>query len=302
MHYQHRIAEPGGKRAENITSFLEAAMRNVSILPSLSRAAGLALGLWLMCTAPAMAAEPLTLLVQPILSEEQTRKAFVPLCEFIAQHTKRDCQIQTSPNFLAYWDTIRRNKGYDLALDAAHFTDYRVQKHGFQILAKVPDSVSYSLIAPGDALVIEPDELIGKTIATLGPPSIGAARLNAMYPNPSRQPGILNVNSAEEGLDLVARKRVHGAILPTPVVAQQQARGASIIVVMTTEPIPHIALSASPALDATVREQLRAALIDAPNNDSGRKMLKKIGFERLEPARAEIYANQSKLLKDYWGY
>lgn len=264
--------------------------------------AGIALGLWLALVTSVTAAEPLVLLVQPILNEEQTRKAFTPLCEFIAQLARRDCHIQTSPNFLAYWDTVRRNQGYDLALDAAHFTDYRVQKHGFQVLAKMPDSVSYSLIVPGDALVIEPDELIGKTIATLGPPSIGAARLNALYPNPARQPAIMNVNSAEEGIELVVRKRVHGAILPTPVVAQQQARGAAILVVMTTEPIPHIALSASPALDGALRAQLRAALLDAANTVNGRKMLKDIGFARMDPVGPDTYTNQSRLLKDYWGY
>lgn len=275
---------------------------NASKSISLSHSSGFLLGLCLVFSSAITAAEPLVLLVQPILSEEQTRKAFTPLCEFIAQHARRECRIQTSPNFLAYWDTIRRNQGYHLALDAAHFTDYRAQRHGFQVLAKMPDSVSYSLIVPGDALVIEPDELIGKTIATLGPPSIGAARLNALFPNPARQPRILDVNSAEEGLELVARKRVQGAILPTPVVAQQQARGASILVVMTTEPIPHIALSASPDLDGALRGQLRAALLDAANNENGRQMLKKIGFARLDPAGAETYANQGRLLKDYWGY
>jgi phosphonate transport system substrate-binding protein len=275
---------------------------NVSNFFILSRSAGIALGLWLALALPVTAAEPLVLLIQPILSEEQTRKAFKPLCEFIAQHTQRDCRIQTAPNFLAYWDTVRRNHGYDLALDAAHFTDYRMQKHGFQVLAKMPDSVSYSLIVPGDALVIEPDELIGKTIATLGPPSIGAARLNALYPNPSRQPRILDVNSVEEGVELVAKKRVQGAILPTPVVAQQQARGVSIQVVMTTEPIPHIALSASPTLDSALRERLRAALLDADRSDDGRRMLKNIGFARLDPAGPDLYANQSRLLREYWGY
>jgi hypothetical protein len=268
----------------------------------LSRPAGLALGLWLASSAAVSAAEPLVLLIQPILSEEQNRKAFTPLCAFIAQHTQRDCRIQTSPNFLAYWDTIRRNQGYHLALDAAHFTDYRVQKLGFQVLAKMPDSVSYSLIVPNDALVIDPDELIGRTIATLGPPSIGAARLNALYPNPARQPRIQDVNSVEEGVSLVAKKRVQGAILPTPVVAQQLARGAPIQVVMTTEPIPHIALSASPALDAIVRERLRAVLLDAGNNEGGRKMLKDIGFAGMEAVGKDTYANQSRLLKDYWGY
>jgi hypothetical protein len=248
------------------------------------------------------ASEPLVLLIQPILREEQTRAAFAPLCEYLGKIAKRECSIRTSPNFLAYWDVIRRNQGFDLVLDAAHFTDYRIQRFGYDPLAKIPESVSFSLIVPDSNLVIDPMELVGKKVATLGTPSLGAARLNAMYPNPLRQPMIIEVNSSEEGFELLTRGRVAGAILPTPLIAQQSARGAPIFLVTTTEPAPHIALSASPRLDAALRDQLRSALVNAHKTPEGQRMLKGINFERFDPASPEIYTNQSRILKEYWGY
>lgn len=250
----------------------------------------------------ARANEPLVLLIQPILREEQTRTAFAPLCEFLGKIAKRECTVRTSPNFLAYWDVIRRNQGFDLVLDAAHFTDYRAQRFGFDILAKIPDSVSYSVIVPEGNMVFDPEELNGKTIATLGPPSVGAARLNSMYPNPVRQPVMIEVASAEAAIELVVKKRAQAAIVPTPLVGQQLSRGAPIFLVITTEPIPHIALSASPRLDGALRDRLRGALVNAAKTPDGQRMLKGINFERFDPATPEIYANQSRILKEYWGY
>lgn len=257
------------------------------------------------CQAVAAAAppggNPLTLLIQPILSDEQTKKAYQPLADYLAQVTGRPVEIRTTTNFMAYWDAVRRDQG-DLVLDAAHFTDYRVQKFNYKVLVKIPDTVSYSLIVPNTKLIFDPSELTGKTVASLGPPSIGAARLNAMFPNPVRQPTIVEVVSAEKGLELVASGKVDGAILPTPVVGQYMARNEGIAVVTTTEPLPHIALSASPRIDAAMRGKIRTALVNATQTPEGKQMLKGIGFERFDPATDEMYTNHGRVLKEYWGY
>lgn len=242
-----------------------------------------------------------TLGVQPILSEQQTKKAFQPLADYLGKVASKTCVVRTSPNFLAYWDQVRKGGAFDLVLDAAHFTDYRAQKQGWEILAKIPDTVSNSLIVSDQNPVIDASELIAKRIATLGVPSIGAARLNALFPNPSRQPITIEVESSEAGIALLRAGKVEAAMLPTPFVSQQMAQGG-ISVVLTTEPIPHIALSASPQMPAATRERLRQALLAADKTPEGREMLKAIGFEKFDPASAAIYAGQSKTLKDYWGF
>lgn len=250
---------------------------------------------------PTRAAEhELVLLIQPILSEERTRQVFRPLADYIAAAAGRPCRIQTLPNFLAYWDVVRRGN-YDFAFDAAHFTDYRAQKMGFSILAKIPDGVSYSLIVSDSQLIFDPQELAGKRVATLGPPSIGAARLNAMYPNPVRQPVSIEVSSSEAGIELLRQRKVDAAILPTPFVSQQMGQGG-IAVVLTTEPIPHVALSAAPRVPKAMQESIRTALVQADRTDNGKKMLSAIAFERFDPATPEIYANQRNMLSIYWGY
>lgn len=250
---------------------------------------------------PLYAADTLRLMVQPVLNEAQTRKAFAPLAAFLANVSGRPVEIVTAPNFLAYWDRLSRHN-YDLALDAAHFTDWRVQKFGFDILGKVPGTVSYSLITLDDNPILDPNELIARRVATLGSPSIGAARLNALFPNPVRKPLIMEVDSAEQGVEWLAAKKVDAAILPTPLVSQEMARRGNIAVVLTTDPIPHIALSASPRLAATLRDNLRRALLAAHRSPEGKAMLKKIGFERFDAATPSVYAGQANILKEYWGF
>jgi hypothetical protein len=239
----------------------------------------------------APAGNGLVLAIQPILDEYQTRKAFQPLCDYLGQAVGQSCRVHTSPNFYAYWDTVRRVADFNLVLDAAHFTDYRVQKKGYEVLAKIPDTVSYSLVTNSDAMVFDPIELTGKRVATFGIPSIGAARLNALFPNPSRQPVTIEIADTETGMKMLRERRISAAILPTPMVSQLMARGEQLMVVLTTEPIPHIAVSAAPSLPAATRQRLRQLLTQAHQNSAGQQMLKQIGFERFDPP-CPVYAGQ----------
>lgn len=244
----------------------------------------------------------LRLAIQPVLSQARTQEVFKPLAKYLEEKTGRKVKILTMPNFLSYWDLVRHPGQYDLSFDAAHFTDYRIHKENFEVLAKIPDYVSYSVVVRQENLVFDTSELVAKTVATLGAPSIGAARLNAMFPNPMRQPSMIEVPSSEAGMKMLLDGKVFAAILPTPIVSQYMANQAPIAVVSTTEPIPHIALSASKSIDAKTRHIIRTALIDASKTKEGREMLHEIGFPRFAPANTSIYQGQAKILKEYWGY
>ena len=247
-------------------------------------------------------ADPLVLLVQPTLSVDRTKQTFQPLTDFIATATGRRCVVHATDNFFTYWGIVRDPSGYDLVLDAAHFTDYRVRKLGFHVLVKAPETVGYSLVVAKGRRVFDPIELAGKRIATLGAPSIGAVHLSAMFPNPARQPVLVEVPDAENGLELVLAQEVDAAMLLTPLVSQRLAQGTGIVLVTSTEPIPDVALSASGALDPKLHERIRNALLRADHNPKGKKMLQAIGIPGFAPAASETYANQANLLKKYWGY
>jgi hypothetical protein len=246
-------------------------------------------------------AAPLTLVIQPSQGETMTVRAHQALADYLSRASGERIVVVTPPNFLAHWETIRRNSNVDLVLDDAHFTDYRVDRLGFHVLAKLPGTVSYSLVAAEGIRARDPLLLTGKKVASFGPPSIGAARLNAMFPNPSRRPSIIDITAVEQGLDLLKQRKVDAAMLPTSAIGDAVDRGR-LSVLTTTEPAPRMALSASPKLDSHVREKIRNALLRATESADGKHMLGEMQFSRFEAATAAMYAGQSRLLRDVWGY
>ena len=236
--------------------------------------------------------ESLTLVIQPIYGMDKTRESFQPLADYLAKAAGKKITIRTYPNFITYWKQTRTGHDYDLILDAAHFTGYRTKELGFEILAKAPGTVTYSVIVPDSALIIDIDELVGKKIATLGPPSMGAAKVSLLFDNPLRQPFIYEAENSEKALDLLFTGVVDAAIIPTPLVGTLNG----ISVVMTTDPSQHIALSASPRLSNDIKAFVRDALIHADSSENGREMLKAIGFAGFENPNTERYLLAADLL------
>jgi len=243
-------------------------------------------------------ADEYKLVIQPILPPDETRVAFTPLAQYLSNATGHTIKLVTSVNFLAYWETMKKNNEFDLIVDAAHFTDYRAQRMKYNVLAKIPDVVSYTLVASPDADILEPKELIGKPVATIGSPSLGAVRLEEIFPNPIRQPIIIEVNNTRDSIEKVLQGKAIGAIVPTPLLGQYP----DLIPVMTTEQVPHIALSASPRVPKDIQSKIRKALIDASKNDTGRKMLEDINFPSFQSTSNKTYKDYAGLLEGVWGY
>lgn len=246
----------------------------------------------------AVGAAPLRLAIQPILPAAQTRAAYQPLADYLGQVIGREVRIVTSPNFLAYWETMRRRGAFDLALDAAHFTDYRDEHMGFTVLVKLPDTVSYSIVTAGDRLLFDPGELIGQPVATLTSPSLGAVRLAQMFPNPLRQPVIVKADDSVAAIRMVLAGKVMAAIVPTPLLNQY----SNLNVVTTTPPVPHIALSAAPSVDAATQRAIREAMLNAGKTEAGRRMLTAVKLPGFVAADNRTYHGYAQLLQGVWGY
>ncbi len=72
--------------------------------------------------------------------------------------------------------------------------------------------------------------------------------------------------------------------------------------VTTTEPVPHLAISASPKIDEATRQRIRTALVNAQNTAKGRAMLEKVNISGFEAASNKLYVPYASLLKEVWGY
>lgn len=256
----------------------------------------LAAALFFGGTASAVA-DTFTVGVQPILPAKATQAAYTPLMKYLEQKTGHKYQLVTAPNFLSYWQEMKKGK-YQITLDAAHLADYRSQKMGYKVIAKVLDVVSFTLVTGEDVFAFEPSELVGKRIASLASPSRGALTLDTFFTNPIRQPILIEVTNAQDAVQKVLDKKADGAIIPTPLVGGFP----QLNVVATQEQWPHMAISTSGDISTDVTASIQTALIDAANNPEGQKMLETINFPGFEKADADIYKGYSDILKGFWGF
>ena len=251
------------------------------------------------CHSAILQAAEYFLAVQPILPEKELIKSYQPLADYLSAETGHTITISTQRNFLFYWTKMRkREKGFDLVLDAAHFTDYRIKKQGYTVLAKLPDTVSFSIVTSEDSFILDVDELIGLRIATMPSPSLGALRLEELFTNPMRIPMYIWEINTTVAVEKLQNGELDAAIIPTRLASTY----SNLNIVMTTEPVPHMGLSASPDVPEDVREKIRQALVNAHQSETGKAMLAELKTERFDPASSETYDGYSDLLKEVFGY
>lgn len=242
-------------------------------------------------------AEKIRFIVQPILSQQSTLEAYAPLAEYLSTTTGLEIELHAELNFLTYWQSIRKGE-YELVLDAAHFTSYRIENLDYIPIAKVPGTVSFSLVTSPEILIFEPEELIGKKLATLSPPSMGMVRLQQIFDNPLREPIITETSSSEAAIMMIEEEKADAAFVPTPLLNNFP----DLNVVVTTEPSPHVTFSVSPKVSDEARKKLTDALLNATDNPGGPEMLQKINFPQLEKPADGIYQGYDTLLSNTWGY
>ena len=226
-----------------------------------------------MLPKPALSQAPLRLVIQPIQSEQKTREIFQPLADYMTHLTGQQVELITYPNYISYWSETQKPDSYDIAFDAAHFIDYRDKNMDFTVLAKQPGIISISLIVREDDLVFDPEELIGKKIATPGPPSIAAVRIDEIFDNPVRLPTIIEGTDSTHVMSMLLAGEVDAAMLPTPLVSAQMAGDGGNSLVLTTDSTPSMGVSVSSNISAEIREKLSRGHIEAEKNPEGKKML-----------------------------
>lgn len=157
-----------------------------------------------------------SLAIQPILPQEEIKKGYQPLADYLSQATGHTITIKTQRNFLFYWTKMRKGReGFDLVLDAAHFTDYRIKAQDYTVLAKLPDTVSFSIVTREDSFIMDEEELIGLRIATMPSPSLGSLRLEELFTNPMRIPVYIWESNTTVAVDKIISGEIDAAITPT---------------------------------------------------------------------------------------
>lgn len=232
--------------------------------------------------------------VMPVRSLAQTEESFRPLMSYLSKVSGEPIKLKAYSNFVDYWQDMRADK-FDFALDAAHFVDYRVKKQEHQVLAKIKDKVSFSLVTTQDFGALDSTDLIGKPIACLPPPSRGNLQIDSFYKNPIRQPRKIEVKSYEEAVAKMLSGKVKGAILPTSMIGAYP----NLNVVEATALWPHMGFTASPNVPTQVKSAVTKALLSLTRDKKGAEALTASGLTGFRPADNSVYDGYSRYLKTY---
>ena len=258
------------------------------------------LAVWVLLSAGLPARADINLVVQPIIDRQATIKAFTPLARYIASLIGTPVALRTAYDFAEYFLRMKQGTHYDLILDSAFYTDYRIRTMRYTPLVKIPGKLSNSLVARSDAGYMDAEDLVGKRIACQIPPSPQGLVLARMFPNSLRQPVIIAARNSDDALRLLSEGRADAAMIPTPLVGRAMANGMEISVLEVSEQTPHLTLSAGPQIDETTRAAITAGLLNAQNTPAGQAMLKSIGFPGFERTHPDLYKGLSAFLEEGW--
>lgn len=236
--------------------------------------------------------------IAPVMSQEETTQRYDNLLAYLNRKTGHQFELVTSRNFMGYWQDMRKPDVFDFMLDGAHLAAYRVERRNNRFVARVDGVVSYSLVGRGEDLIIEPDELLTRSIGVLPSPNMSAIAIGKLFHNPSKQPKQVTMNNAEEALNAVRDRKVDAAMVPTSFVARYP--GASVI--MTTDQTPGMTLTATAKVPQEIVDKVREALLQADKDADGRKALEQLQFPRFIEVVPSDYQGLGTLLEDLWGY
>ncbi len=201
---------------------------------------------------------PFVLQVHPIFTPPQAELVYQPLVDYLNEATEYRFVLQTTPDFHTYWFDIRRGQQPDFVLEDAHLIALRMERDGFIPLARADEPATFSLLTT-DAMATEPEELIGRRIATMPAPSLGYLVLASWYPNPMQQP-VLDSGAASwlDAVEIVFDAEADAAIVPHNLVR----RYVNLTPVITSAEFPHQTLASSPEIPVAVRNSVTEALLE----------------------------------------
>ena len=236
--------------------------------------------------------------VPPVMSQAESTQRYNALLHYLGNKTGHRFELVTSSNFMGYWQSMRKPDVFDFLIDGAHLAAYRVERRHHSFVARLDGVVSYSLIGRGEDLIIDPEELLNRTIAILPSPNMSAIAMAKIFNNPSHQPRQVVMTNAEEALDAVRSKKVDAAIVPTSFLPRYP--GASVI--LTTEQMPGLTMTASADVPQDVVVKVQEALVQAYNEPEGKQALDQLQFVKFIAVSPRDYQGLGQLLEGLWGY
>jgi hypothetical protein len=247
---------------------------------------------------PARAAETLVLQIQPDVGPVARSGLAHRLAAYLAARVQVRVEARVAANVLAHWRVVAGAQRPALVLDEAHFVDARVARGEHRVVARLPGLVGHSVVTAPGTLLLDADELEGRTLAAPPAPTLGTVRLLGLYPDLARRPLLREARTAEGAVAMLLAARADAALVP----GSALSAFPDLNVLMDAEPVPAPGLTVSVALPEALVEAIRMGLLQAPATRDGRALLRALEIEGFEPATQATYEGYASLLRGTWGY
>jgi hypothetical protein len=241
-----------------------------------------------------------TLLVEPNFPASQVREVYGPLLRYLNRTTGHRFTVRSAPNFNQHWRELRSGAAYDFVFEEGHFFDYRHKRSGALPVARTAENSGFVIAVEDPEIASEGrNGVVGRTIASLGAPSLGYVLVFDAYRNPLAQPEVRAISTKwSDGPDLVFSGDAEGTLLP----AYMASENPALTEVWRSREVPGRIFSASPELPQDVRQKVTEALLKLHEDAEAYAVLTELRTERFVAAEAGTYDGLERLLVNTFGY
>ena len=237
------------------------------------------------------------MLVQATVGEPGAVARFRTLAGYLGEAIGESVALVAEPHVLAHWQRVRSGSRADFVLDDAHFTDFRTKRHRYRVVAQVSEPVGFSVITAAHSLVIEPEDLHGRRLASVPAPSLPALRVLEVFPGAFKSPTLVAAATHRAALARVRTGDCFAAIVPSELVEGV----VDLNVVLVTADAPGMGFSVAPSVSERVLEAVRDALLRLSTTRGRGSVLVNVGIRSFDPASDATYDGFARLLRDAWG-
>jgi ABC-type phosphate/phosphonate transport system substrate-binding protein len=248
-----------------------------------------------------MASADLVLSAPPRESPEAGQMIYGPLAEFLSKAIGEQVVYHYPDNWGIYQAQMTKGE-YDLVFDGPHFVSWRIQRQQHVPLAALSGKLSFVVVAlQSDAHVHAVKDLVGKKVCGHAPPNLATLTLFDQFPNPSRQPRLVETKGFDGAYQGLLAGKCVGTVLPLEAYKKLDAAGRTKVL-YTSEPFMNQALTAGPRVSAEVRQKIAKALLQAEGKAASRQIAANFGGTEFVAVTKDDYAGYDGLLKNIWGF
>lgn len=237
----------------------------------------------------------------PRETPEDAELTYKPIADYLSGVIGKRV-VYKYPSTWGLYRTEMLNGSYDIIFDGPHFTDYRAQKMGYNVLVKMPQIHEFLIVVRKDESIKSPAELVGKTFCSEPPPNLGSLVALAQFPEPGKQPVIVPTKGWKNIYGGVTSQKCVGGVLPLASLTKFDIDGR-VKIVFKNRGLPNQAFSAGPRVSPEDQAKIAAALT-APEAAAPTEKLRarfNVGDRFVTTSNAE-YEGVAQYLRNEFGF